>query len=117
MFYPVFALGGGISYFMEYGFGYLLAFIPAVFLVGIFLKNNNNALKICAVAATGVCTIHLLGILYMLLIAVLRHAPMELVLNWIATQSSVQILYDIFFSVLAIYLGKLAKKVLWIIMC
>ncbi len=29
---PVFALGGGITYFAQYGFGYILAYIPAVWL-------------------------------------------------------------------------------------
>ena len=28
---PVFALGGGPKYIFEYGFGYILAYIPAVF--------------------------------------------------------------------------------------
>ena len=31
MFFPIFALGGGLSYLFEYGFGYILAFIPAIF--------------------------------------------------------------------------------------
>ena len=41
MFYPVFALGGGLNYFFEYGFGYILAFIPAIFFSGTLLKIKS----------------------------------------------------------------------------
>ena len=53
----------------------------------------------------------------MLFIATLRHAPMDLVSSWIASQSGAQILYDMFFSVIAIYLGRFARKMFWIVMC
>ena len=38
MFFPIFALGGGVHYLFEYGFGYILAFIPAIFFSGTLLK-------------------------------------------------------------------------------
>ena len=38
MFFPIFALGGGVSYLFEYGFGYILAFISA----RIFLSTTSN---------------------------------------------------------------------------
>lgn len=117
MFFPVFALGGGVSYLFEYGFGYILAFIPAMFFSGTLLKVKTDFLRIILLGTLGVCAIHVLGILYMLFIATLRHAPMDLVSSWIASQSGVQILYDIFFSVMAIYLGRFTRKLLWIVMC
>lgn len=116
-FFPVFALGGGISYLFEYGFGYILAFIPTIFFVGTLLKDKVGFLKLLLIAVLGVLTIHILGVLYMFFIATLRHAPMDLVLSWVASQSGVQILYDIFFSLIAIYLGKQVRKLLWIVMC
>ena len=37
---PVFALGGGFKYIFEYGFGYILAYIPAIFFAGSILKSG-----------------------------------------------------------------------------
>ena len=117
MFFPVFALGGGINYLLEYGFGYILAFIPAIFFSGTLLKVKTDFLRIVLLSVLGVLAIHVLGVLYMLFIATLRDASMDLVSSWIASQSGVQILYDMFFSILGIYLGRFARKILWVIMC
>lgn len=117
MFFPVFALGGGVSYLFEYGFGYILAFIPAIFFSGTLLKVKTDFLRIVLLSTLGVCAIHILGILYMLFIATLRHASMDLVSSWIASQSGVQVLYDIFFAIIAIYLGRFTRRLTWVIMC
>lgn len=116
-FFPIFALGGGISYLFEYGFGYILAFIPAVFFAGTILKTKPDFLRIFLISIIGVVIIHILGVLYMLFVSTLRHAPMDLVMSWIFSQSGIQIFYDIFFSFLAIYLGRQLRKLLWIVMC
>ena len=117
LFFPIFALGGGVSYLFEYGFGYILAYIPAIFFAGIVLKGNMNFLRMLLISVIGVLTIHILGVLYLLFIATLRHASMDLVLSWISSQSSVQIFYDIFFTLIALYLGRQLRKLLWIVMC
>lgn len=117
LFFPIFALGGGISYLFEYGFGYILAFIPAIFFAGTLLKGKTDLFRVFLISLIGVLTIHILGILYMFFIATLRHAPMDLVTGWIMSQSGVQIIYDIFFAMLAIFLGRQARKLLWIVMC
>ncbi len=117
MFFPIFALGGGVSYLFEYGFGYILAFIPAIFFSGTLLKVKTDFLRIVLLSTLGVLAIHVLGVLYMLFIATLRHAPMDLISSWISSQSGIQILYDIFFAVMAVYLGRFSRKLLWIIMC
>lgn len=117
MFFPIFALGGGISYLFEYGFGYILAYLPAVFFAGTLLKGKTDYLRIPVISLVGVFTIHILGILYMLFISTLRHAPWELVTSWISSQSGVQMLYDIFFTIIAVILGKQIRKLLWIVMC
>ena len=118
MFFPVFALGGGISYIFEYGFGYILAFIPAVFFSGTLLKIKSDFLRVILLAMLGVLAIHILGVLYTLFIATLRHTPMDFIMNMISSQSGfVRIAYDVFFSTIAIYFGKMARKVFWIIMC
>ena len=117
MFFPVFALGGGVNYLFEYGFGYILAFIPAIFFSGTLLKVKTDFLRIVLLSILGVLSIHILGVLYMLFIATLRHAPMDLVTSWISSQSGVQILYDMFFAIIGIYLGRFTRKLLWIVMC
>lgn len=117
MFFPIFALGGGISYLLEYGFGYILAFIPAIFFTGTLLKVKTDFLRIVLMSVLGVLSIHILGILYMLFIATLRHASMDVVSSWIIAQSGVQIFYDMFFAILAVYLGRWAKRILWLVMC
>ena len=117
MFYPVFALGGGLHYFFEYGFGYILAFIPAIFFSGTLLKIKSDFFRIVLLSTLGVLAIHVLGVLYMLFITTLRHTSMDLVFSWIVSQSGVQILYDIFFSILAVYLGKFSRRLLWVVMC
>ena len=117
LFFPIFALGGGLSYLFEYGFGYILAFLPAVFFAGTLLKGKTDYLRIPVISLFGVLTIHILGILYMLFVSTLRHAPIELVTSWISSQSGVQMLYDIFFTIVAIIIGKQLRKLLWIVMC
>lgn len=117
LFVPVFALGGGISYLFEYGFGYILAFLPAIFFAGTLLKGKNDFLRIFLISLIGVLIIHVLGILYMFFIATLRHAQMDLIVSWILSQSGVQVLYDIFFAMIGIILGKQMRKLLWIVMC
>ena len=117
LFFPIFALGGGVSYLFEYGFGYILAYLPAIFFAGTLLKGKTDFLRICLISLIGVLTIHILGILYMFFIATLRHAPMDMVLSWISSQSGIQIFYDIFFGAIAILLGRQARKLLWIVMC
>lgn len=117
MFFPVFALGGGVSYIFEYGFGYILAFIPAIFFSGTLLKVKADFLRIVLLSTLGVIAIHILGILYMLFVATLQHASMDIVQSWIISQSGVQILYDMLFSIIAIYIGRIARKLLWVVMC
>jgi biotin transporter BioY len=117
MFFPIFALGGGISYLFEYGFGYILAYLPAVFFAGTLLKEKTDYIRIPVISLFGVTTIHVLGILYLLFVSTLRHAPIELITSWITSQSGIQILYDIFFTIIGIILGKQARKLFWIVMC
>lgn len=117
MFYPIFALGGGVTYLFEYGFGYILAFIPAIFFSGTLLKVKTDFLRIVLLSVLGVLAIHVLGVLYMLFVATLRNASMDLVSSWISSQSGIQIFYDMFFSIVGIYLGRFARKLFWIIMC
>ncbi len=113
---PVFALGGGPKYVFEYGFGYILAYIPAVFFAGSILKSGFTNRNILHAVLVGVLTIHIIGVLYMLFIAGLKHEGTTFMWGWICAQSGVKIIYDFIFSFAAVFAAKYAKIVLWFFM-
>lgn len=114
--YPVFALGGGLSYVFQYNFGYIFAFIFAVFFTTQQLKRGNSVLNMLLSVLYGVCIIHVIGIFYMTVIALLRHDSFDFISNIIYFQSFAKILYDIVFSFLAVLIAKGSRKLLWILM-
>lgn len=113
-FAPIFALGGGLDYVFQFGFGYILAYIPSVFFAGSILKSGLSARNIAQATLVGVLTIHLVGILYMLFIATLQKENSALILGWISAQSGSKILYDLLFGFIAMYFAKITKKMLWV---
>lgn len=113
---PVFALGGGPKYIFEYGFGYIFAYIPAVFFAGSILKSGFTMRNMLHATFVGVLTIHIIGILYMLFIAGLKHEGMAFISGWIYAQSGVKIIYDMIFSFAALFIAKYAKIILWFFM-
>lgn len=102
---PVFALGGGIRYVTEFSFGYILSYIPAVILAGNILKKYTFKNMLLA-AICGVITIHLGGILYMILIALLKHEGAHFITGWVGAQSGLKILYDLIISFIFVLIGK-----------
>lgn len=115
-FLPIFGLGGGPKYIVEYGFGYILAYIPAAFLVGTVLKNGFSNKNLLKASLIGVLTIHVLGVLYMLFIAGLQHEGGTFIKGWIIAQSGIKIIYDFIFSFAALFIVRYAKIVLWFFM-
>ncbi len=113
---PVFALGGGPKYIFEYGFGYILAYIPAVFFAGSILKSGFTNRNMLHAVLVGVLTIHFIGILYMLFIAGLKHEGTAFMWGWIYAQSGVKIIYDFIFSFALVFAAKYAKIILWFFM-
>lgn len=107
---PIFALGGGVGYFMQYGFGYILAYIPAVSILGGILKEDYSFKNVIISVLYGVLAIHLLGIFYMLFLVVLKHGGLEFIKGWILTQSLLKLAYDYILSVLVVYLAKYGNK-------
>src|SRR5574344_150415 len=84
---PVFALGGSLEYIFEYGFGYILGYIPAVFFAGSILKSGLNYRNMAQSSIVGVLTIHLCGICYMLFLATIQKESVQTMLGWIVAQS------------------------------
>lgn len=103
---PIFALGGGIRYFTEFSFGYILAYIPALVIAGNLLKAKYSIKNILLAALFGTFTIHLLGMSYMAIIALLKHESASFIFNWIGSQSGIKIIYDIILSFTLMLIGK-----------
>lgn len=112
-FAPVFALGGGWRYVLEYGFGYILAYIPAIFFAGSILKSGLTYRNMAQATLVGVLTIHIVGILYMLFIATIKGETSAVILGWISAQSGAKIIYDLLFGFIAMVVAKYTKKFLW----
>ena len=113
---PVFALGGGPKYVLEYGFGYILAYIPAIFFADSILKSGFSNRNILHAVVVGVLTIHITGVLYMLFIAGLQHEGWTFISGWISHQSGIKIIYDMVLSFFALFIVKYAKIILWFFM-
>ena len=78
-FAPVFALGGGWKYIGEYGFGYLLAYIPSVFVCTNILKEKYTLVNMLKATICAVLIIHFIGILYMILISIVKQSGIDFV--------------------------------------
>ena len=110
---PVFAIGGGFKYVFEYGFGYILAYIPAVYFSASILKDGFSNKNIIKSIIIGVLIIHIIGTLYMLFLAGLKHEGKELITGWIYSQSGLKIIYDIFLSYITVFIAKYLRIIFW----
>lgn len=113
---PVFALGGGPKYILEYGFGYLIGYIPAVFFAGSIIKSGFSYRNIAQAVLVGVFTIHIIGIFYMIFISAIRHEGWTFISSWIMYQSGIKILYDFVLGFATMFIAKYLKIVLWLYM-
>lgn len=114
--FPVFALGGGLSYIFQYNFGYIFAYIFAVLITAKKLRNKPSILDFLIAVLYGVFTIHIIGIVYMTIISFLRHDSLDFITNWIYFQSISKILYDIVFGFIAVLLARGIRKILWVLL-
>ena len=114
--FPLFALGGGITYLFEYNFGYILAYIPAIFIVAFLIKDKLSYGNIAKASLLGVLTIHTIGIFYLILMAIIHQDSFSNVTGWITMQSGIKMVYDFIFGFLAILISKPIKQILWLSM-
>lgn len=114
--YPIFAMGGGWHYIFQYGVGYIISYIPAVFFSGLILNRKYNIKNVFKAVLTGVIIINIIGALVLLIIACLRHESWFMIKNLLYSLSGFKFIYDIIFSIIAVYLALIAKKFLWIIL-
>lgn len=104
--FPLFALGGGLGYITEYSFGYIFAFIPAVLITGNILGKKYSFLNMFLAALSAVLIIHIIGISYMTILALLKHDGKSFIQGWIGAQSGIKIIYDFVLSFICIVIGK-----------
>ena len=114
--YPIFAMGGGWKYIFQYGVGYLLSYIPAVFFSGTILNRNYKFANVFKAVLAGVIIINLIGALVLLLSACLRHENWFMVKNLLYSMTFFKFFYDVVFSIIALYFSLLVKRVLWIVL-
>lgn len=111
--YPIFAMGGGWRYIFQYGVGYILSYIPAVFFSGMILNRDYHIKNVFKAVLTGVIIINIIGALVLLIIAFLRHENWLMIKNLLYSMSAFKFFYDILFSIIAVYCAFLAKTILW----
>lgn len=114
--YPIFAMGGGWHYIFQYGVGYIISYIPAVFFSGLILNRKYNIKNVFKAVLAGVIIINIIGALVLLIIACLKHESWFMIKNLLYSLSGFKFIYDIVFSIIAVYLALITKKLLWIIL-
>ena len=114
--YPIFAMGGGWKYIFQYGVGYILSYIPAVYFSGTILDRNYRFYNVFKAVFAGVIIINLIGALVLLLSACLRHENWFMIKNLLYSMSVFKFMYDIVFSIVAVYAALLVKRIIWIIL-
>lgn len=114
--WPVFALGGGLDYIKSGLFGYILGYIFAMIPVGRILEKKYNLKGIILATIIGVLTVHICGMLYCVLLALLKVVSFSYVSSAIHSLGGIKTFYDIIISFIFLLLAIPAKMVLWIAM-
>jgi len=114
--FPVFAGGGGINYYMQHGFGYILGFIPGVYTTGNILSSKIKSFTTLRASIVGVTAVHFTGIIYLTIVLFIKNESIFAILGWIWQLSGMQFFYDIIIAMLAIIIGRFLRKILWIAM-
>lgn len=113
--FPIFGLGGGLSYIFQYTFGYIFAFVFSAFFTANELKYEHSFWHTVTAVLIGVFIIHISGMLYMTVTALLRQDSWPFISDLLYYQSLSKIFYDFIFSFAAVIAAKILKKALWII--
>jgi biotin transporter BioY len=113
---PVFALGGGIKYIAQQGFGYILGYFLGAYVVGVMLKEKVTNFSLIRATVAGVLAIHLIGILYLTVSMYFQHQQLFLILSWIWVLSGMQIIYDLIIAFFAVAAARPIRSLLWVVM-
>lgn len=113
-----FAAGGGVGYYTQPGFGYLLGLIAAAWCVGYISYGRRSSLSQLLAAAAGLLTVHICGLVYLIGSCFLSNFSdsVHLVPSWqqwlleeVRNLSWYQLPYDALFTIMLIALGFPAR--------
>ena len=113
--FPVFSSGGGLSYFLKPGMGYLLGFFPAIFFISNIMKKKNIKCRVLKASLAGIICVHLIGIIYLTILMFFQGEQLFLILSWFWLLTGMQLLYDYIFGIFAIMLARLTRHALAIV--
>ncbi len=111
--WPIFAMGGGLDYLKTGFFGYILGFIPAIILAGNILSKGKHIKYVALAAILGVLAIDLTGIFWISFLALFKLVEIPILKLVLSTFNPSYMLYSLFCSIVAIYIGYGARFVLW----
>lgn len=114
--FPVFASGGGLDYYKQPGFGYILGYFVAIYLTGSILRAKASVYSILRAGIIGILAVHLVGIIYLLASILMFKNSLYSVMNWILALSGIQIPYDIIIGFIAISLARPIRGLLWVVL-
>lgn len=115
-FLPVFSLGGGLDYFFQYSFGYILGFIPMVLVLSTYLERDFKPKKVFIASLYSVLTLHLIGMIYLVLLCAIKHEPFNYVQDLLYMMTCVKFIYDLLFTFISVYFANIVRKILWLSM-
>ncbi|SKA95715.1 biotin transport system substrate-specific component [Caloramator quimbayensis] len=64
---PVFSKGGGLSYVFKPSFGFIIGFIAAAYIIGLFSKKSNSFITMFFSQILGLTVLYIFGVIYMYL--------------------------------------------------
>lgn len=121
--YPLFANGGGLQYLLQPSFGYLLGSVVAAVRLApsfyqAFQKENGGScsLKIIRLALVSGVTMHAIGVLYLLGLAMAQQLPLADVPGWMLRLSLEPLPYDLAFTVVLLCLVRQVRLALWFVL-
>lgn len=114
--FPVFSLGGGISYIFQYSFGYILGFFPMVIILSKYLKRDFRPIKVILASFYSILALHLCGVIYLVLLCAIKHESFSYVQDLLYMMTFVKFMYDLFFTFVSVYLANIVRKILWLSM-
>lgn len=112
VYFPIFALGGGYSYITNHNCGYVLSYLPAVFVMTSYLKNRKGFWSCVKAAFFGVLIIHIIGCMYLAAIGLVKQDSIQYIGGYIYVQSITRFIYDFLYGLIAILIAKPFRKVL-----
>lgn len=115
-FLPIFVFGGGLEYFKNYLFGYFLGYFLAVFTTGSMISYSQTVLARVIAAFLGVFSIHIVGFIYCILLAIFGKLDFSMIFPIANAISCAKIPYDLLFTTLILLAGPYIKSFFWVCM-